>query len=76
VIQIDAVHAKTPQRLPTVLTKEEAQRVLAAMSGTYQLIAEYLYGSGLRLAAQSTSPTLSNASIPTPIRFLPRNSAL
>jgi integron integrase len=37
------------ERLPTVLTKEEAQQVLAAMSGTYQLIAKLLYGSGLRL---------------------------
>jgi integron integrase len=31
------------------LTKEEVQRVLAAMSGNYQLIARLLYGSGLRL---------------------------
>jgi integron integrase len=46
---IDAVRAKKPKRLPTVLTKEEAQQVLAAMSGTYQLIAKLLYGSGLRL---------------------------
>ena len=46
---LDAVRAKKPKRLPTVLTKEEAQQVLAAMSGTYQLIAKLLYGSGLRL---------------------------
>ncbi|MFO7917352.1 MAG: site-specific integrase [Anaerolineae bacterium] len=30
---VDAVRAKKPKRLPTVLTKEEAQQVLAAMSG-------------------------------------------
>jgi integron integrase len=46
---LDAVRAKQPKRLPTVLTKEEVQRVLAAMSGNYQLIARLLYGSGLRL---------------------------
>ena len=46
---LDAVRAKKPKRLPTVLTKEEAQQVLAAMSGPYQLIAKLLYGSGLRL---------------------------
>ena len=46
---VDAVRAKKPQRLPTVLTQREAQQVLAAMSGTYQLIAQLLYGSGLRL---------------------------
>jgi len=46
---VDAVRAKKPKRLPTVLTKEEAQQVLAAMSGTHQLIAKLLYGSGLRL---------------------------
>lgn len=46
---IDAVRAKKPKRLPTVLTKGEAQQVLAALSGTHQLIAKLLYGSGLRL---------------------------
>jgi len=46
---LEAVRAKQPKRLPTVLTKEEVQRVLAAMSGNYQLIARLLYGSGLRL---------------------------
>jgi len=46
---VDAVRAKKPKRLPTVLTREEAQQVLAAMSGTSQLIAKLLYGAGLRL---------------------------
>jgi integron integrase len=46
---LDAVRAKKPKRLPIVLTKEEIQQVLAAMSGNYQLIAKLLYGSGLRL---------------------------
>ncbi len=46
---IDAVRAKRPKRLPTVLTKEEVRRVLDAMSGTHQLMAKLLYGCGLRL---------------------------
>lgn len=47
--RIDATRAKRPKRLPTVLTREEVRRVLNAMSGTPQLIAKLLYGSGLRL---------------------------
>jgi len=46
---VDAVRAKRPKRLPTVLTKEEVRAVIAAMSGTNRLIARLLYGSGLRL---------------------------
>lgn len=45
---IDVVRAKQPSHLPTVLTKSEAARVLAAMTGTSQLMAKLLYGSGLR----------------------------
>ena len=45
---IDAVRARQPQHLPTVLTKSEASRVLSAMTGTTQLMARLLYGSGLR----------------------------
>jgi integron integrase len=43
------LYAKRPKRLPTVLTREEAHRVLDAMTGTHKLIAQLLYGSGLRL---------------------------
>lgn len=46
---IDALRAKKPKRLPTVLTKEEVRRVLDHLSGTHQLMAKLLYGSGLRL---------------------------
>ncbi len=45
---IDVVRAKQPSHLPTVLTKSEAARVLAALAGTSQLMAKLLYGSGLR----------------------------
>lgn len=45
----DVVRARRPKRLPTVLTQEEAQRVVAHLAGVYRLIAGLLYGSGLRL---------------------------
>jgi integron integrase len=47
--KIDALRAKKPKRLPTVLTKDETRSVIARMSGVYQLMAQLLYGSGLRL---------------------------
>lgn len=47
--KIDAIRAKTPQRVPTVLTKEEAQRIIAQISGTCLLPVQLLYGSGLRV---------------------------
>ena len=43
------VHAKRPQRLPVVLTRDEVQRVLAHLDGTDWLVASLLYGSGMRL---------------------------
>jgi integron integrase len=46
---IDALRAKKPKRLPTVLTKQEVRRVLGHLLGTHQLMAKLLYGSGLRL---------------------------
>ena len=46
---LDALRAKKPKRLPTVLTKEETFKVIGYLSGTHQLIAKLLYGSGLRL---------------------------
>ena len=45
---VDAVRARKPKRLPTVLTKPEALRVLNAMVGVPQLLAKLLYGSGVR----------------------------
>ena len=46
---VKAVRAKRPIRVPTVLTPDEVKRVIQAMSGTPQLAAKLLYGSGLRL---------------------------
>jgi integron integrase len=46
---IDAVRAKKPKRLPTTLTREETTSVLDFLSGAHRLMAQLLYGSGLRL---------------------------
>ena len=46
---ISAVRSKKPVRLPTVMTPEETQRVISAMRGTHKLMAEILYGCGLRV---------------------------
>lgn len=41
--------AKRPERLPTVLTREEVIKIIAQLEGTGKLMAQLLYGSGLRL---------------------------
>ncbi len=43
------VRAKRPKRVPEVLSREEVRRVLDGMSGTHQLMARLLYGTGMRL---------------------------
>lgn len=43
------VRAKGPARLPVVLTREEVERLLSALNGTYQLMGKLLYGTGMRL---------------------------
>jgi len=43
------VHAKRPQRLPVVLTRDEVRAVLGELRGTPRLMALLLYGAGLRL---------------------------
>ncbi len=45
----DVVQAKSPQRLPVVLTPVEVHRLLARMEGTPALVAQLLYGTGMRL---------------------------
>ena len=45
----NAIRAKRGQRLPTVLSVEEVKKLLSKMSGKTRLMAELLYGSGLRL---------------------------
>lgn len=51
-IQLDEVQilrAKKTGRVPVVLSRAETQKVLSEMSGTHQLMAQILYGGGLRL---------------------------
>lgn len=43
------IRAKRPQRLPLVLTTLEVRRVLEGMEGTHRLMAELIYGTGMRL---------------------------
>jgi len=38
-----------PKRIPTVLSRDEAKKVIAQMNGTYKLMTQIMYGSGLRL---------------------------
>jgi integron integrase len=50
--EIDTVllsSAKRAERLPTVLSHAEALQVINQLSGTHKLMAQILYGSGLRL---------------------------
>jgi len=42
-------HVRRPARVPTVLTRDEARRLLAQMQGTKWLMGSLLYGAGLRL---------------------------
>ncbi len=41
--------ARRSKRLPVVLTLQEAQRLVTAIDGTYGLMAQLLYGTGMRL---------------------------
>jgi len=47
--KINAIRAKKPRRLPTVMTNEEAMKVINNLSDSNQLMTKLLYGSGLRL---------------------------
>lgn len=43
------VRARRPARLPTVLSPAEVEAVLTHLEGTFRIVAQLLYGSGLRL---------------------------
>ena len=45
----NVARAKTPTRLPTVLTRQEVGAVLHHLQGTHALIGGLLYGAGLRI---------------------------
>lgn len=43
------LRASKPRRLPAVLSQEEVGRLLAALEGSWRLLAQVLYGTGMRL---------------------------
>jgi integron integrase len=45
----DLVHAKRPQRIPVVLTRDECRALLDKLAGPHRIVAGLLYGGGLRL---------------------------
>jgi integron integrase len=45
----DVERAKTPKRLPVVLTQAEIQQILSHLEGTNHLIVSLLYGTGMRI---------------------------
>ena len=44
------VRARTPERLPVVLSRDEVSAVLAQLGGVTWIVTALLYGSGLRLS--------------------------
>ncbi len=48
-LAMDLVRPSRPERVPTVLSHQEAMAVLDKMTGVTQLMAKLLYGSGLRI---------------------------
>ncbi len=46
---IQALRAQERKRIPQVLTKEEVRQIVAQMTGVYQLMAQMMYGCGLRM---------------------------
>ena len=49
IIPSDILRPGRPERLPTVLSHQEAMAVIGKMKGTPKLIVQLLYGSGLRI---------------------------
>jgi integron integrase len=46
----NAIRAKKPEHVPAVFTKEEVQRIFKQMSGVSLLMAQVMYGSGIRVS--------------------------
>lgn len=47
--EVDSVRARQKRRLPVVLTPREVNAIFAHMSGINRLMAQFIYGCGLRL---------------------------
>jgi integron integrase len=50
ILPADIIRPNRPERLPTVLSHQEAMFVIGKMTGATRLIAKLLYGSGLRVS--------------------------
>lgn len=48
-VRLDSARPQTPKRIPTVLSKSEARSVLGKMDGVNRIMAQVMYGCGLRL---------------------------
>ena len=48
--KIDAIRASSTNRIPTVLSREEVSQVFSQMNGMPVLIAQLLYGCGMRIS--------------------------
>jgi len=48
-LQLAELRPQRSKTIPVVLAKDEVQRLLANLNGTYKLIAQVMYGGGLRL---------------------------
>jgi hypothetical protein len=60
---VEALRARKPKRLPTVLTKEEALRVIGYVSGPCTLMAKLLYGSCHEIPARGPSADIMPVSV-------------
>lgn len=47
--KVEFLRARRPERLPTVLSVNEVRALLDGMAGTHRLLAELMYGSGVRV---------------------------
>lgn len=48
-VGVNALRAKESQNIPVVMSRQETKKVLDNLSGVYLLMAQLMYGSGLRL---------------------------
>ena len=49
-LELNSVRARRPKHLPTVLTRDEVRALLVCLQGISLLVAQLLYGSGLRIS--------------------------
>ncbi|PAY18114.1 integrase [Rhodopirellula sp. SM50] len=47
---VDAIRSSKPQRIPVVMSHEEVASLLGELRGVYLLMAQLMYGAGLRLS--------------------------